>query len=635
MLGWIAIGLFLVLLGICWYNRKEIKKFWKQNKKKIAGIAVAGSVVGTSALIIPEGYRPNTATMITNSNGKYWSATGANLQLAIDDLNGTGGVVTLPVCNITLTDNIDIGKDVWLRGQGENTILFLGDGANGSMIINYGYISSNQDAYQGMQPTECPNITISDLTLNGNADGQDVWFNSGNYDALQHAIKLFWVNNSVIRNVNFKDITVDGVNWKCSNNIKVIDCDFENLGMTYDTYAFNKSAIPEVTVRGTYFFYCSNLTFSRNTVKSVWCSAVAIEPGNTGPGKRALPMQNFMISDNIIDDCWTGIWLEGWGEELNASVRHGVITNNVISNATRMGSYTTTNIGLMNGIGCVRYTYDIVISNNVINKAGNMTAGYESYGKGIFSVGRNITITGNSVHNIYGQGIYAGPDSVVSSNVITNCTDYGVYIKIPSSIPYTGCPVVIGNYISDVVGGIRTESPASVWRKNIRGGTISNNVIKNCDTSAAVYGIRNRFWNITLSGNSIEGGYEGMYLDASYCKVSYNTISYTNHHGVSLYDGYLSLTNNSFIGNVVSNCDNDGFNLYSDVMHCQFIGNTVYECVNGFEDDVAGNPDYNIYLGNIVMDCSGDDYDINGNNNKPATEAAFEDVNIGDAAWWE
>ena len=59
----------------------------------------------------------NSVTFITNSNGGHWTATGANIQTAIWDLNGTGGEVHLPRGYIDI-DNINITDKVTVIGAG-------------------------------------------------------------------------------------------------------------------------------------------------------------------------------------------------------------------------------------------------------------------------------------------------------------------------------------------------------------------------------------------------------------------------------------------------------------------------------------------------------------------------------------
>jgi len=86
----------------------------------------------------------NIDTMIRNSNGKYWAATGANIQAAIWDLNDTGGTVWLPNGNFTISPDLDIDDNVLVVGippasnqhnYDEGTLLYL----TGDTKINITY----------------------------------------------------------------------------------------------------------------------------------------------------------------------------------------------------------------------------------------------------------------------------------------------------------------------------------------------------------------------------------------------------------------------------------------------------------------------------------------------------------------
>jgi hypothetical protein len=68
------------------------------------------------------------ATYITNSNGKYWAATGANLQLAITDLNSTnGGWVDFPGgIDMTVSSSINIWRNITVDFHG-STLTASGD----------------------------------------------------------------------------------------------------------------------------------------------------------------------------------------------------------------------------------------------------------------------------------------------------------------------------------------------------------------------------------------------------------------------------------------------------------------------------------------------------------------------------
>lgn len=96
---------------------------------------------------------------IWNSNGKYWGATGANIQLAIDNLGSDGGTVWLPAGDFTITDDISIGEPgIIIKGSGINSTYIVASGVGGSYPAGVIYVH----ATGGISPN---GFTLSDLTL--------------------------------------------------------------------------------------------------------------------------------------------------------------------------------------------------------------------------------------------------------------------------------------------------------------------------------------------------------------------------------------------------------------------------------------------------------------------------------------
>ena len=63
----------------------------------------------------------NIDTFIRNSNGKYWSVTWANIQTAIDDVNGSG-TIYIPNGTISGSTTIEINEEVNLIGIGHGNL---------------------------------------------------------------------------------------------------------------------------------------------------------------------------------------------------------------------------------------------------------------------------------------------------------------------------------------------------------------------------------------------------------------------------------------------------------------------------------------------------------------------------------
>ena len=200
-------------------------------------------------------------------------------------------------------------------------------------------------------------------------------------------------------------------------------------------------------------------------------------------------------------------------------------------------------------------------------------------------------------------------------------------MNIPSGNPYNFSPVITNNRIVATKGGIGTiYASDGQWAKNVSGGVISGNVILECDTSTEwINGIYNRYWNMTIIGNQINGGYDGILNRGSYVDISHNRISLTGRSGIRFYNSGTSMIKNIVNSNIILNVgdgDDDCIQLY-DVYNSSISFNIGEGDSDGIDE--TGTCDYNIYIGNN-MDCDDDDYDINSSNSKPATPADF---NIG------
>jgi len=563
-------------------------------------------VNGTTPRRINDSY-DNVDTLIRNSNGNYWAATEANIQNAIDDVESSGGWIQIPKIKIIINSppiyqpsNVDI----YGAGQGK-TILKLGDQANGSIIVNKHW--TNGYSF----PTEYDiNLSIHDLTLDSNCFQQDTYTKTADYSQLAHTVKYMAVENVDIYRVTFLNSTADAIQIRHGSNCYIDYNEFYMIGMNFTFSDYDA----EATTRCCYFFYCDNISFSNNYCQDLHCSAVGHEPGQ-GSGV-VNNMQNFKFNDNIINNCWNGIWVEGHGKTDGLCVRNGEICNNVISNVTNPNGYILTNPGAMNGIGAVRYTYNITISGNTISHAGNKDD--NTLGRGIWATGENFTISNNVLSDIMGYGIQSDGNNTISENIVNRCTNYGIYVHVSNSNLRLVVPQVIGNRIINTVGGISFQQGGGGVKQYIQNGICNNNIITGCDgANNEVNGIYNRFYNMTILGNTIDGGYYGIRQEGSYCDISHNSISDTTNIGIKVYYAPI-LSNCSFIGNHIQHCGNDGICLY-DVKNCSFIGNHIQHCVDGIDEETSVyGCDGNLYLGNMCMSNSGNDYDINGAGCKPS-----------------
>ena len=127
------------------------------------------------------------------------------IQAALDRLPRSGGTVLVPAGVYTVAAKIRLRSGVELRGAGiDRTTLILGDGVRDHLI-------SNADLLEGNT-----NITIRDLQLRGNRDGQYKWLFDGRLAssspnrAWSFGVRLVNVTDSLIENVEASDFTKDG-----------------------------------------------------------------------------------------------------------------------------------------------------------------------------------------------------------------------------------------------------------------------------------------------------------------------------------------------------------------------------------------------------------------------------------------
>ncbi len=94
---------------------REVKAFLAALLFILVTVPVAWSLTRTIS-----DTQDTASTFITNSRGRYWEASGDNIQLAIDDLNETnGGHVWLPAGSFLINESIETGNlSVTIEGQG-------------------------------------------------------------------------------------------------------------------------------------------------------------------------------------------------------------------------------------------------------------------------------------------------------------------------------------------------------------------------------------------------------------------------------------------------------------------------------------------------------------------------------------
>ena len=543
---------------------------------------------------------------VWNSNGKYWAVGSdeTNLQAAIDDC-GSSGWVELPECNITITAPVEIGSYIHLFGQGNNSILYLEDGANCSVIRN-----KNWDHYPSLVDTV--GIELSDFVIDGNQYGQDQWVDAGNHANNQMGVNFVNCNSTTIRNVVVRETLFHGFFLADCRDVRIDGVRCYNLGLRFSGVY---GAAWEAIVTGIFFASGDNHTVVNSVFDSCYGGGIRAEVSGVLEGGCA----NFIWDSNTASNCWFGFRTEGRYTEATGEIKvvqDGIISNNMIINATRSDAYQQADVGEMQGIGINRATFNVTISGNVIDRAGNLTT---DEGYGIKSTGKNIIIDSNAIHEIYGVGIsIRNADHTVSNNVIDGTTSYGIHVRSSNAYDaddYDISPIITGNRITNTLdSGIYLKENSVGLNEINRGGIISGNRINATELNSG-YGIENYLWNIIISDNVIDGYLEGIRLySAQHVTIHGNNI-YSDDYGINLYGTSSEMVGNCSIGFNDISVSGGGTGLRVRYAHMNSVmANIIHDCTTGIDE--VDNSDSNIYLGNIV-DCT-TDYDINGDNCLPA-----------------
>lgn len=243
-------------------------------------LLVVSSVISISRTISDT--HDDIDTFIRNSNGNYWSATGANIQTAIDNLGivapinsgygGTHGYVWLPGnTSITVSSTINIKDHITLDMQGceikpdgDFDVIMLDTGAqirngiiNVSGIANFeskAIMANSKDLISGRQHP----VIIEDMTLvSTDGNGEGICFNtSGSGDQIVSGIR----NNRIdIKNFEYAihlNHTCTGGSYVNANMFK----DIVIFNCTYPITVYESTAEATANFFNNIQVYCNSST---------------------------------------------------------------------------------------------------------------------------------------------------------------------------------------------------------------------------------------------------------------------------------------------------------------------------------------------------------------------------------------
>jgi hypothetical protein len=315
-------------------------------------------------------------TRITNSNGKYWPATGANLQLALNDLT-TGGTVWIPAGTIYLPDALYITyNNTSLKGAGmyqsiikmgiataghslyvfgkQNIILsdFTYDG-NNSYLGGGGQTNSHGIDVRGTKNFTLQNVRILHPAGTGLVLGDDAYdtFIANGYGVInffidnyvcegiagtgaQHGILMQWGKNGIINNVHINGSYYVGdgidINDYCTN------CTFNNMyisNITGDGWKIND--------------HCDNITMTNIFMQNI--NGNGIKLADTGGIIKKMQLSNVNIRCKGNSGC---IYFQGTGEIHDFSMNGFLLSNDHASTSgdgINIEHPTVSNVSFSNG----------------------------------------------------------------------------------------------------------------------------------------------------------------------------------------------------------------------------------------------------------------------------------------------
>lgn len=323
-------------------------------------------------------------TYIRNSKGKYWEATGANIQTAIWDLNSTGGTVWLPGGVLVITNDISMEENVTIIGLGEGRTIISSD-YSGAIPI---WVQGGDD-----------NCTLRDFTIDMNNNGGNGIYVVGDNIVIDHV---------EILNAGFQGIYVSGATNSRFTNIHVKHGDStasHGIGVAssynciYDNILVENYDSPEASEDGMDMLNTYNSTVSNFIVEGHgWLDGFKI--ANT--------VSNTSFSNIIIDGA------SGYGIKLQEA-QYCNFDNIIIRNSSYLSIYDTTHHCNFNNI---------------------MTTNSDDVGINVD--GNNLTFNNLQIYYADGGFSFSGNDVCVSNSIIKGCGGYG-RLDATNNVIFSNC----------------------------------------------------------------------------------------------------------------------------------------------------------------------------------------------------
>jgi len=362
------------------------------------------------------------------------------------------------------------------------------------------------------------NITISDLTFDGNKANQTVDVNSV-------CVRGDGCSNVILQNCTIKNSALSGINIRNSDGVKVVNNIFTDCG--------TKNSVNSGDAM--YLAFNTNDYVSGNTVTNPARIGIIIK-GSAGPTAT----NSTVIGNYVINSGENGIGTE----DGNARI---LIANNVVVDAGD-NVFASTKAGIVVG----ETGEKITVSGNIIHNPG-------SYGIEVVHGADETIVSGNSITSSGSTGIFAtavdgsgGLDNLlITGNNITTTVLDGIYISAAATNPLVAAN--LNTNISILSNVIRSAARDCIVCSAMLDFNISNNTIHSTTTGAGIRVINSEEGSI--SGNYItEAASRGIYvqgatINCSNVAIKDNTIADAGTWGVFI----IASDNASIMGNTVRN----------------------------------------------------------------------------------
>jgi hypothetical protein len=385
------------------------------------------------------------------------TADNVQIQAAITALATYGGTVSLSDGTFNLAAVLTLGNKITLSGQGPATIIKVTDDVQDIAITNTDRSGGNTD------------ITLSNLTINGNKENQDGPGSPADYNALYTIYTAKYTGSS-------------GAGLGC--------VDFRNC---------TRVRISKVTIYDG-FPSCLEMAPCNDAIIT---DCVMHDSGDDTIGVN-LGCYDVTVANNIIYNA--GVSAGGWfttssnGVEVQDGAHNVSVLGNQIRDCTKAGVEVSSHAA---GGAC----YDVAITGNTIRDCGISGVALESI-QDPASQHTGITITGNTFWNVGTrtmEGItFEGARQVtICSNTFSSC-EYAIRITTDTDKPVNSDVTISGNIMLGVTtNSIRGIGFVGAGAAAFTNFVIANNVFKDLNPSLYFYSSATN--TLTITGLMITG----------------------------------------------------------------------------------------------------------------------------------